>query len=97
MIEAAAKLFGTQEIGFCALEPKFLYDHVEVSSSVDQVTQKEGKMLIPERFKYVITLGCAMPLETVKRAPTHIGGAGELVAYKNVTQAKNMVKTLLKV
>lgn len=96
MIEAAAKLMGVEEVCFSALEPKFLYDHVKVSSSVNEITNDDGKITIPERFKYVISLGSSLQLETVKRSPSYIGGCSDIAAYKNIHEGSVMLMNYIK-
>lgn len=97
MLEAAGKAFGAEIVSFCAVEPKWMYDHVKFSSSVNEITINNGREEIyPERFKYVINLGKSLPLETCKRVPSNIGATGDRITMLQIQQAGLMLENFIK-
>ncbi len=84
MVETAALHLGASQVGFTYLDPRFLEHHVSVDATVDKIkTTEEGKILVPERLKYVIIAGGQAPQEATKFAPSQIGDMADRSGYED--------------
>ena len=84
MVEAAGIHLGASQVGFTALNPQWLQAMVEIDPDVEEIkTTEDGRTLVPEKMKYVIVLGCQVPMAAQTRAPSQIGDAADRSGYEN--------------
>ena len=84
MVETAGIHLGASQVGFTALNPDWLQDTAHVDPQVEEITATEdGRILVPERMKYVIVLAGQVPMAAQIRAPSQIGDAADRSGYEN--------------
>lgn len=82
MVEAAGVFLGADQVGFSAYDPIYMFRGADAK--------------IPPTFKYVITLAVRASSETIKRAPSALGDAGERAAYSRCFTAARSLEAFIK-
>ena len=84
MLETAVTHLGASQVGFTNLEPRFLEHNAVIDKAVERITPtEEGKILVPEKLKYVVVIGGQAPHEAGKFAPSQIGDMADRSGYED--------------
>lgn len=97
MLEAAAIHLGASQVGFTALNPWWLESNVYVDPGVEKIkTAEDGKVLVPEKLKYVVVIASQVPMQAQYRAPSQIGDAADRSGYENRQMALERMMNFIK-
>jgi len=80
MVEHAAIQFGAVQVGFAALEPSWLYANARIDPEAEELIAGPlpiGEVVIPERFRWVITAAAPVPYALSRYARADLGSAGD--------------------
>ncbi|MBW2062426.1 MAG: reductive dehalogenase [Deltaproteobacteria bacterium] len=96
MIEKAARHLSAAQIGFTALDLTWVRPGVEISSDVELPSFMEGKVLIPEAFKYIILVAGRVPLMAAANAPGALGSAADRTGYEEAHMAEEKLMNFIR-
>jgi reductive dehalogenase len=80
MVEHAATQFGAVQVGFAALEPKWLYANARIDSEAEELVAGPlpiGEIVVPERFRRVVVAAAPVPYALSRHTPGDLGSAGD--------------------
>ncbi len=95
MIEKAARHLKAAQVGFTALDLTWVRPDVEISSDVEQPSFMEGKVLIPEVFKYIILVAGRVPRMAASNAPGALGSAADRTGYEEAHMAEDKLMNFI--
>jgi reductive dehalogenase len=80
MVEHAAIQFGAAQVGFAALEPKWLYANARIVAEDEELVAGAlpiGEVALPERFRWVVVGAAPVPYALSRYVPADLGSAGD--------------------
>jgi len=80
MVEHAAIQFGAAQVGFAALEPKWLYANARIVAEDEELVAGAlpiGEVAVPERFRWVVAGAAPVPYALSRYVPADLGSAGD--------------------
>ncbi|MFQ6108960.1 MAG: reductive dehalogenase [Candidatus Aminicenantales bacterium] len=85
LVKAAARYFGAATVGIAILDQRHIHSRERGKEikfeAVDEPYEKEGKLVVPDKCRYVIALSVQMSLDNIQCSPTAISSAGSSMGY----------------
>jgi reductive dehalogenase len=98
MVEHAAIQFGAVQVGFTALEPKWLFSNVRIDPEAEELPTGPapiGEIVLPGRFQWVIVAAAPNPYALSRHAPVDLGSAGDRAGWARMEILELMLVNFL--
>jgi len=98
MVEHAAIQFGAAQVGFAALEPKWLYSNARIVAEDEELVAGAlpiGDVALPERFRWVIAGAAPVPYALSRYVPADLGSAGDRSGWARSEMLELMLANFL--
>ena len=91
VIKKTARAYGASLVGICQLDQRWLYSHWQ-----NVMEKKHDPIVIPDEYRYAISLAFEMDYELLKYSPTHIATGGVTTAYGKMAFTTGMVAQFIR-
>ena len=91
IIKKAARFFRADLVGITRVHPNWIYSH-----EFNLVTGEHTLLEIPENCRYAVVMAIAMDYESMRSAPTSIGGASTGLGYSGMAFSANLLACFIR-
>ncbi len=93
MVKKVGHYLGANLVGIVPLDRRWIYSHAYwtdgahkavVFADVDEATETEDQLIIPEKMRWVIVMGTRMDVDMIKYTPSPLGCAETRITYSKL-------------